>query len=225
MSKLSLLFTLFFLSFSLYSQKDSLQLGDRYAEDQIYASISYAQFYDQPSSISKSGFSFSLSSGFIKDFILNKKGNLAFAFGLGYGFDSFNHELKVSQINNSIVFSSDNSITDNAFTSHNLEIPLEIRWRTSTAKKYDFWRIYTGIKFLYNISNQFKYTDTNAVPFVFKNIENYRKIQYGLTLSAGYDEFNINVFYGLTPIFENASINGEQINTKILKFGLIFYIL
>ena len=225
MSKLSLLFTLFFLSFSLYSQKDSLQLGDRYAEDQIYASISYAQFYDQPSSISKSGFSFSLSSGFIKDFILNKKGNLAFAFGLGYGFDSFNHELKVSQINNSIVFSSDNSITDNAFTSHNLEIPFEIRWRTSTAKKYDFWRIYAGIKFLYNITNQFKYTDTNAIPFVFKNIENYRKIQYGLTLSAGYDEFNINVFYGLTPIFENASINGEQINTKILKFGLIFYIL
>lgn len=225
MSKLYLLFTLLLLSFSLYSQKDSLQLGDRYAEDQIYASISYAQFYEQPTSIPKSGFSFSLSSGFIKDFILNKKGNFSFAVGLGYGFDSFNHELKVEELNNSIVFSSDNTITDNAFTSHNLEIPLEIRWRTSTAKKYNFWRIYAGIKFLYNFTNQFKYRDVNTTPFVFKNIDNYRKLQYGLTLSAGYDEFNINVFYGLTPVFENATINGEQINTKILKFGLIFYIL
>ena len=225
MYRLYLFFSMLLLSFSLYPQKDSLLLGDRYAEDQIYASISYAQFYDQPSSISKSGFSFALSSGFIKDFILNKKGNFSFALGLGYGFDSFNHELKLEKLNNSIVFSSDNSIADNAFTSHNLEIPLEIRWRTSTAKKYDFWRIYAGIKFLYNISNQFKYTDANAMPFVFKNIESYRKLQYGLTLSAGYDEFNINVFYGLTPVFENAKINGEQINTKILKFGLVFYIL
>ena len=225
MYRLYLFFSMLLLSFSLYPQKDSLLLGDRYAEDQIYASISYAQFYDQPSSISKSGFSFALSSGFIKDFILNKKGNFSFALGLGYGFDSFNHKLKLEKLNNSIVFSSDNSIADNAFTSHNLEIPLEIRWRTSTAKKYDFWRIYAGIKFLYNISNQFKYTDANAMPFVFKNIESYRKLQYGLTLSAGYDEFNINVFYGLTPVFENAKINGEQINTKILKFGLVFYIL
>lgn len=225
MSKLYLLFTLFFLSFSLYSQKDSLQLGDKYAEDQIYASISYAQFYEQPTPISKSGFSFSLSTGFIKDFILNKNGDFSIALGFGYGFDSFNHKLRVEELNNVIVFSNANTITDNAFKAHNLELPLEFRWRTSTAKKFNFWRIYTGIKFLYNISNQFKYTDTNAIPFVFKNIENYRKIQYGLTFSAGYDEFNINVFYGLTPIFENATINGEQINTKILKFGLIFYIL
>jgi hypothetical protein len=53
----------------------------------------------------------------------------------------------------------------------------------------------------------------------------YNNLQYGLTLSAGYDEFNINVFYGLTSVFNNAIINGEPIDTSILKFGLIFYIL
>ncbi len=32
-------------------------------------------------------------------------------------------------------------------------------------------------------------------------------------------------FMGLTPIFKGSNLNGEEIDTKILKFGLIFYIL
>ena len=208
-----------------YSQRDSLKLGDRYAEDQIYASVSYAQFYNQPSQISKSDFSFSLSTGFIKDIILNNRGNFSLALGVGYGLDSFNHKLKIAEVNNAIVFSADNTITNNLLQLHNIEIPFQIRWRTSTAQKYNFWRIYTGVKLLYNLSNTFKYLDANDTSFLLKNIPNYNKIQYGLTFSAGYDEFNINVFYGVSPILNNAFINNEPINTRILKFGLIFFLL
>ena len=74
-------------------------------------------------------------------------------------------------------------------------------------------------------SNTFQFDDVSSTTFKYSNISNYNKLQYGLTLSAGYDEFNINVFYGLTPVFNNSTINGEDINTKILKFGLIFYFL
>jgi hypothetical protein len=217
----------FFISFfvsPIFSQKDSLQLGDRYAEDQIYVSVSYAQFGEQPTSISRSAFSYGISTGFLKDFILNKKGNTSIALGVGYGFDFFNHKLKVSEINNSTIFNSLGNTTSNVFKTHNLEFPLEIRWRTSTATKYDFWRIYTGIKFLYNISNVFQFTE-DTTDFKYKNVSAYRKLQYGLTFSAGYTEFNAYLFYGLTPIFNNASINGENISSNILKFGLIFYIL
>jgi hypothetical protein len=217
----------FFISFfvsPIFSQKDSLQLGDRYAEDQIYVSVSYAQFGEQPTSISRSAFSYGISTGFLKDFILNKKGNTSIALGVGYGFDFFNHKLKVSEINNSTIFNSLENTTSNVFKAHNLEFPLEIRWRTSTATKYDFWRIYAGIKFLYNISNVFQFTE-DATDFKYKNVSAYRKLQYGLTFSAGYTEFNAYLFYGLTPIFNNASINGENISSNILKFGLIFYIL
>ena len=208
-----------------FAQKDSLQLGDKYAEDQIYASISYAQFYSQPSTITKSNFSYALSIGFIKDFTINKKGNISFAAGIGYGYDFFNHELKVDEINNITVFSDETTIDSNIFKAHNFEFPIELRWRTSTAKKYNFWRVYTGIKFLYNMSNSFNYIDKNGTSFSYKNISSFNKLQYGLTLSAGYDEFNINVFYGLSPIFDKAKLNGESIETKKLKFGLIFYIL
>ncbi|QNM85238.1 PorT family protein [Polaribacter pectinis] len=216
---------LLFITISVFSQRESLNLGDRYAEDQIYASVSFAQFDDQPSIISKSSFSYSISTGFIKDFILNKQGSFSIAAGVGYGFDLFNHKLKVEEINNATSFSSDLTISGNIFKSHNLEFPLEIRWRTSTANRYDFWRVYAGIKFMYNLSNKFQFEDSNNTSFQYSNVSAYNNLQYGLTLSAGYDEFNINIFYGLTPIFNDATINGETINTKILKFGLIFYIL
>jgi hypothetical protein len=208
-----------------FAQKDSLNLGDRYAEDQIYVAVSYAQFVDQPQEIFKSNFSYGLSVGFLKDVILNKQGNVSIAAGVGYGFDFFNHELKVEEINNATDFSSDVSISANLFKSHNLEFPLEFRWRTSTANKYSFWRIYGGIKFSYNLSNKFQFDDENGNTFKYQDVSNYNKLQYGLTLSTGYDEFNINLYYGLTPVFENSTINGEVINTKILKFGLIFYLL
>ena len=209
---------------AIYAQKDSLQLGDRYAEDQIYTSISYAQFFNQPEIISRSGFSYAVSVGFLKDLTLNKKGNMAIALGFGYGFDFFNHNLKVEELNDITSFSDGTSLTSNLFKSHNLEFPLEFRWRTSNAKKYNFWRIYGGIKFIYNLSNKFEFEENSSV-FAYKNVNAYNSFQYGLTLSAGFDEFNVNIFYSLTPIFENATFNGEDIDTSILKFGLIFYIL
>ena len=221
------IFLFYFLVFPMviFSQKDSLSLGDAYADDQIYLSVSYSQFNDQPSTITKSNFSYALSVGFMKDIMLNKTGTLAIAAGFGYGFDFFNHELKVDELNDETIFNRGNSISDNVFKAHNLEFPFEIRWRTSTAKKYNFWRVYSGVKFLYNLNNQFQYIDTNSNQIKYSNISSYKKLQYGLTISAGYDAFNINVFYGLTPIYKNASMNVESIDTKILKFGLTFYFL
>ena len=223
--KNSVYFLLFiFLTQSLSAQKDSLQLGDRYSDDQLYASISYVQFFNQPSVVSRSAFSYGISVGFIKDFTLNTSGSISFAAGVGYGFDLFNHELKVEDINGSTNFNTSENLSSNIFRSHNLEFPIEFRWRTSNAIKYDFWRIYGGVKFIYNLSNEFEFIE-NAATFSYKNVNAYNNFQYGLTLSAGYDEFNINVFYGLTSVFNNAIINGEPIDTSILKFGLIFYIL
>ena len=77
---------------------------------------------------------------------------------------------------------------------------------------------------MYNISNTFQFTE-NDIDYKYKNVSAYRKLQYGLTFSAGYTEFNAYLFYGLTPVFENSKINGEDINSTIIKFGLIFYIL
>jgi len=213
------------ITFLTFAQKDSLSLGDSYADDQIYFSVSYSQLYDQPTGISKTNFSYALSGGFIKDVILNKSGTIAIAGGIGLGYDFFNHELKVDEADETTVFTNDITTSKNIFKSYNLEFPFELRWRTSTAIKYNFWRIYTGVKFLYNLDNNFQYVDANNNLIKYRKVSSYNKLQYGLTISAGYDAFTMNVFYGLSPVFKNALLNEKAVDTKILKFGLIFYFL
>lgn len=216
---------LFIISASLYSQVDSLKIGDKYFEDQIYLSVTYNQLYNQPSIVAKSGISFNFSAGYLRDIPLNEEQNLGIALGVGYSFDSFNHKLKVDNTNNIISYSIDGTLNSNTFKTHNIEIPFEFRWRTSTAQKFKFWRIYPGLKLSYNLSNTFSYTDVNGVIKTISNLSDYNKLQYGLTLSVGYDTFNAYTYFGLSPLYKNASIGTEKINTKQFKVGLIFYLL
>ena len=207
------------------AQKNNLLEGDAYADDQVYVSVGYNQFFGQPSAITKSSFSYAFSGGFMKDLILNKTGTISIAAGIGYGFDFFNHELRVDEVDGSTVFGNANGITENTFTAHNIELPFELRWRTSTAIKYGFWRVYSGVKVLYNLQNKFQYLEGDANQVKYTNVAAYNKLQYGLTTSAGYDAFNVYVFYGMTPVFKKGTINGETVASKIIKFGLIFYFL
>jgi len=207
-----------------YAQKDSLQLGDRYAEDQLYFLISYNQLYDQPSQVGGSGFSYGLSAGYIKDIPLNKQGSFAVGLGVGYNYDSFNHGLKVTEVNNEVTFEVDNNLQTNRLLVHNLEFPLEIRWRDSDATKYSFWRIYAGIKASYNLSNRFRFND-GTQSRSFNNVSRFNDWQYGLTLSVGYNALTAHLYYGLTPILQDSSLGTTDISTKIIRIGLIFYLL
>jgi hypothetical protein len=217
---------LFLIAYSLPSvaQKDSLQLGDRYAEDQLYMIVSYNQLFNQPAMVKGSGFSYGLSTGFMKDLILNKQGSISMALGVGYNFDLLNHGLTISEENNDITFEVDNLGATNKLLLHNLEFPFELRWRGSDAQTYKFWRVYMGVKASYNLSNNFKFTnETNS--FSFSNVSNYNTWQYGLTLSVGYDVFTAHVYYGLNPILKDTSLGTADISSKIMRIGLIFYLL
>lgn len=210
----------FFVSLSMFSQKDALQLGDSYWEDQLYISVTYNIFRKQPVNVGSSGLSYGFSTGYIKDIPFSKKGDFSAGVGVGYNYDFYNHGLQV-EANELIAPSS--AIFSNKVKMHNLELPIQFRWRTSDAVTYSFWRVYTGVRMSYNLSNNFSYIlDGNNKRF--KNISAYNKFQAGLEISAGYGAFNFYVYYGLTPVYK-ASINNEKVNTKIAKFGLIFYLL
>ena len=138
-------------------------------------------------------------------------------------FDSFNHNLKVVK-GSPNSFEAGSGLTSNKIKLNNLEIPIQFRWRSSTVNTYSFWRFYAGVKLSYNLSNTFSYTENNTSISI-SNVKEYNKWQTGLIMSAGYGTFNFHVYYGLSPLFKNASINGNSIDTKILRFGLSFYLL
>jgi hypothetical protein len=207
-----------------FSQKDSLQLGSKYAEDQLYFLISYNQLFDQPSLVKGSGFSYGLSAGFMKDLILNKKGSISLALGFGYNYDLLNHGLTIAKENNEVTFQVDNSGAINTLTIHNLEFPFEFRWRNSDAQIYKFWRVYMGVKASYNMSNNFKFTDQSN-SFSYRNVSRFNSWQYGLTLSVGYDVFTAHMYYGLTPMLKDTMLGTTDISSKTMRIGLIFYFL
>ena len=221
--KLYIYLLVFFSSSLAFAQKDSLQLGDAYLQDQLYFGLTFNQLFNQPETVSGSGFSYGVNLGYIKDISLVKSGRLALGFGAGYAYDSFNHSFKIQEQNSNLVVEA-NTTSSNNLRIHALEFPLEFRWRTSNANKYKFWRIYTGVKFSYNLKNTFNYFD-GAILKKHTNIDRFNKWQYGLTISAGYATFNFNMYYGLSPLLNSADVGTKTINTQVMKIGILFYFL
>ena len=204
-------------------------LDTKYREDQFYASISYNILNKDPDGFSQSGISTGFNIGFIRDMPINTRRNWAIGLGLGLSSNSYNQNLRISETNGdydySIIDESTINVSKNKFTRYFIEVPLEIRWRTSTPSDYKFWRIYTGLKVGYLIYNTAKFRSNIGDENV-SNIDDFHELQYGLTLSAGYNTWNFQLYYGLNPLFKNeAQIDGKPIDLKAIKIGIIFYIL
>jgi len=160
---------------------------------------------------------------------INTRRNISIGLGIGYSGNSFNQNLQISKddlgVTNYEVLSNRSTFTKNKFSTHIIEMPLEFRWRTSTKSSYKFWRIYTGFKLGYLITHTTKYRG-DPEDLKFSNIDNFNKLQYGLSLSFGYNTVNFHFYYGLNPIFNDQSIvNNERIDMRVSKIGLLFYIL
>lgn len=221
----------FFLIFFLFglikieaqTKIDTVDL--KYLEDQIYVSLTYNILTNKPKDISQNGFSGGISIGFIKDIPFNSKRNYGLGIGLGYAYNADIQNLKISRENKQTVFELAQDYDTNRLVMHSLELPIEIRWRNSTPVKYRFWRIYGGFKFSYLFSIKSKYEDTNGI-ITTKNIPEFNKLQYGITLATGYSTWNIYLYYGLNTLFKD-TVKFENENLKLNEFnvGLKFYIM
>ena len=98
-----LVFLTLFLTVSVFSQRDSLQIGNKYWEDQLYIDVTYNLLANQPKQLGETGFSYGVALGYMKDIPFNNTGKTALAIGLGYSHDSFSHGLRVLKGNLSVV--------------------------------------------------------------------------------------------------------------------------
>ncbi|MDP2068651.1 MAG: porin family protein [Lutibacter sp.] len=221
------LLILFFLFYAIKPQaqvnNDSI-IDLKYLEDQLYLSLTYTILSNKPETISQNGFSGGFSMGFIKDIPLNEQRNLGLGIGVGYAYNVYVQNLKVSRENQTTLFELAEDYKTNRFGIKAIEMPFEFRWRTSTPEKYNFWRVYGGIKFAYLITAKTKFTDSEVV-LTTKNIPEFNRIQYGATLATGYGNWNLYFYYGLSPLFKDALFNGKKIDLKDVNIGLKFYIM
>lgn len=211
----------------VFSQSNTTSESDSlYREDQLYVGVTYNALLQLPDGVTQNSFSTGLHLGLIRDFPLNKRRNIAIGLGLGYSFNIFNQNIKINASNTpTYTILSDDDYSRNNFSQHLIEVPLELRWRTSNAESYKFWRIYTGIKLGYLVGSKSVF-DGASGRISNTNLEDLNPWQYGLTLSVGYNTWNGYIYYGLHPIFDKAfSENAQAIDMSALKIGLIFYML
>ena len=216
---------------SLDVKNDSITVIDtKYREDQFYVSLTYNLLAQKPENLSQQGFSAGFHLGFIRDFPINERRNWAIGVGVGLSSNSYNQNLLIAEQTNgefdySIINEDSISFNKNKFTTYLVEVPLELRWRTSTATEYKFWRIYTGVKFGYVVYNSSKF-EGDLGTLKNNNIADINGLRYGLTFSAGYSTWNAHIYYGLNSLFDkSAKIDGQSIDLTSVKIGLIFYIL
>ena len=209
--------------------QDSLELDDRYREDQFYAGVTYNVPIALPSGGTIRGVSGGINFGYLRDMPVNKQRNVAFAAGLGLSFDQYGQNLFINEdASGSTIYQvldEDFDYNSNRLSVYTIDLPIEFRWRTSTAAYEKFWRVYFGVRFGYAFHNQSK-LKVSGNQTVIKDINEFEPFRTGLTVSLGYSTFNFYGYYELRPFFSGATTTaGEMVDFKTLKIGLIFYIL
>ena len=201
--------------------------SDFYREDQIYISLYYNSLKNDVSDLKENKFSSSINFGFIRDIPLNKSGKFAIGLGIGFGFNTYNNNLKINYQSSNNFFSGEyleNQIEYdyNRFNLNEIQFPIEIRFRNSSIDNYKFWRLYAGLKYSKAISRKYKFENLDS-NYTLNNIP-INSDQLGLTLNIGFNTWNIGLYKAIKPFFignqNNLSLDLEQ-----FKVGLIFYIL
>ena len=211
-----------------FSQIDTTFVDNKYFEDQFYFALNYNGLYDRPSDFETNNLSGGLMLGYIRDIPFNKQRNIGLGVGFGYSYSIYrqNMQIESSLSGNTFKVRPFEDFETNRLAIHLIEMPFEFRWRTSTATKYSFWRIYAGVKLGYIFYSKQKSISSDK-EIILKNIEALESVRYGLSFSAGYGSLNFNVYYGLNNLFKDGSktILGEPLEIKQINVGLMFYML
>ncbi|MGO3688887.1 MAG: outer membrane beta-barrel protein [Psychroflexus halocasei] len=210
-------------------EADNKVIDSLYREDQFYAGVAFNLMTEMPKGGNQSGFSGSFDLGFIRDFPLNKRRNLALGIGLGVSSSSFGHNILISENSDGqdIVqpIPQDIEYKNNRFSTHLVEMPIQLRWRSSTPEDYAFWRVYFGVKlgYIYYFKSKFEQDDLTIKQTQVDALNRFRTAGF---FSFGYNIVNIQIQYDLNPLFSGKVSNDtNKIGIKPLRIGLIFYIL
>lgn len=205
----------------------NVTIDSLYREDQFYFGFTYNTLQKKPDGLIQTKFSKGFSVGFIRDMPINKMRTVAVALGLGVSYNNFNQNILISKTNQTpdyAIFDANAAFKKNRFSQLLIDVPLELRWRSSTFESHKFWRIYGGVKLSYLVNDRSIYNNYQD-KIIVNNNPDFSKLNYGVYLATGYNTINLYGYYGLNTLFQSAKIGTESINMNSLNIGVIFYIL
>lgn len=222
---------IFPFTLSAQSELNSAVIDSLYREDQIYLGFTYNLLSGKPDNITGPQFSGGFHGGFIRDFPLNQRRNTALGLGLGWSINTYGQNLFIGEepgTEKTIFRILDREEIDydrNRFSTQSVDVPIQFRWRTSTAESYKFWRIYTGLRpsYVYYFRSNFQQPENTVRQ---TDVPEFNPFRLGATFTFGYNTFNFHFYYSLNSFFnKDAMVNGEQIELRTFQVGLMFYLL
>ena len=197
--------------------QDSLLVGKKYFEDQLYIGVTSNVLRFKPESLQQTGLSTGLQLGFIKDIPFSQKGNFGLGLGVGYSINKYKQNLVLPDFTLPDLLSTES----NSYTVQTVEFPFMFRFRNSTEAIKPFFRLYVGTKLSYVFASSSKFIGVKTTPIPFLN-----QWQYGPQISIGYGNLNVYAYYGQTEFFQSVTAT-EAIGVDALKefkVGLQFFI-
>lgn len=201
-----------------------------YREDQFYIALSYDLLTEVPAVVATRGLIGGVQLGFIRDWPLTRRGNWSLGTGIGLGYDRYGQNIIAQSSQDAdptwTIEQSPSAIEANSLQITAVEFPLELRWRTSDAQTYKFWRLYAGAKWSQHLAVKtvFSGSDTSAT---LTDLPQVRQGIWYATLAFGYGIFNAQLQWGLSPLLRDVqdSVTGQSIGLRPIKLGIMFYIL
>jgi len=206
---------------TLVNNQQQLRVNDPfYREDQFYIGITHSLYLDTPEGFKQNSISAGFQIGTLRDIPINEKRTWAIAPGIGLStYNMRTNWLVLDPQQNDYEVNS--NYTKNKQNFYFLDIPIEIRWRTSTIQSYKFWRIYSGFRYSYLLASDSRYQGYYG-NIKHSNDKNLNRSHFGAYISAGFNTWNFQAYYGFTPMYKSAT-NTKGMHT--LHLGLMFYIL
>lgn len=203
--------------------------GGNYLDDQLFVALTYNVLTSMPSDMKTYSFSNTLSLGYIRDIPLNRRRNIGLGAGLGFSFHNYYSNLAMTKDaagSPHIALMDSEDYKSNRFSMQTLDIPFQIRFRGSTAEKYKFWRVYTGVTASWVIKDYSTCNDGNLKARYY-NLPYLQTWLFTANLQVGYGKFTLKADYTLNSMFRSSRV-GEIAgldDTRSLSIGLLVYLL
>lgn len=197
----------------------SSQAGDYYKKDKLLFDFYSPMWVNGPADMNTDPtFSFAVSYG--KDITFKKDSKFSWFYAVGYDFNNINHNLNLKSIQ-SLDFTPRElgakilnvPFSINKLSSHYIELPLELRYRTQTKNPF---RVYAGAKAGYLVKSKYELDEGLGDLYERKNLDELERFKYGLTFRIGYGMVNLYAYYGLNGLMKPETQKG----VNQLSFGL-----
>ena len=143
-------------------------------------------------------------------------GHLGIAYGLGMSFTNVNSNASYDVVNgNTILTQIPDSIlpSQNKLSTNFLEIPIELRFRTSPLHNGNRLKLAVGVKAGWLMQDHIKYQD-GGVKIKTYNTANLDPFRFAYTVRLGYGKFSLMGYYAINPLFKKGK------GSDVLPFGV-----